>query len=154
MLDLYQELKKVVAALERQGIPYAICGGLAVSIHTEPRATEDLDLLVLAQDLGRCEAALRPLSFRRYGEPMKFAQGQVTVQRLLKIEPGADDQAVLDLLLVGPTVLDAVWQSRQGFEWEGMKVWVVSREGLIVLKRLRGSPQDLVDIARLERKDS
>jgi len=150
VLDIYLELKKVVSALEQQGIAYAICGGLAVSIHAEPRATEDLDVMVLAQDLGRCEVALEPLGFRRYGEAMKFAQGRVTVQRLLKFEVGSEDQVVLDLLVVGPPVLDTVWQSRQSFEWEGMKVWVVSREGLIALKRLRGSPQDLVDIERLE----
>lgn len=63
---------------------------------------------------------------------------------------GGEDQVVLDLLLVGPPVLDTVWQTRQSFEWEGMKVWIVSREGLIALKRLRGSLQDLVDIERLE----
>ena len=153
MLDLYLDLKKVVAALEQQGIAYAICGGLAVSIHVEPRATEDLDILVLAQDLGRCEAALEPLGFSRYGDTMTFAQGRVTVQWLLEFEVGGDDQVVLDLLLVGPLVLDGVWQSRQSFEWEGMKVWVVSRQGLIALKRLRGSPQDLLDIERLERPD-
>ncbi len=85
---------------------------------------------------------------------MRFAQGRVTVQRLLMFEVGGEDQVVLDLLLVGPPLLDTVWQSRQSFEWEGMTVWIVSRQGLIALKRLRGSPQDLVDIERLERLDS
>ena len=85
---------------------------------------------------------------------MRFAQGRVTVQRLLMFEVGGEDQVVLDLLLVGPPLLDTVWQSRQSFEWEGMKVWIVSRQGLIALKRLRDSPQDLVDIERLERLDS
>jgi len=150
VLDLYLELKKIVAALNQQGIAYAICGGLAVSIHTQPRATEDLDMMVLAQDLGRCEGALEPLGFKRYGEPMSLAQGRVTLQRLLKFEVGGSDQVVLDLLLVAPTTLETIWQDRQSFEWEGMKVWVVSREGLIALKRLRSSPQDLVDIDRLE----
>lgn len=121
-----------------------------MSIHTEPRATEDLDMIVLAQDLDRCKVALEPLGFRRYGEPMKFAQGRVALQRFLKFETGGSDQMVLDLLLVDQPLLDKVWQSRQSFEWEGMTVWVVSREGLIALKRLRSSPQDLVDISRLE----
>lgn len=154
MLDLYLELKQVVAALDQQGIAYAICGGLAVSIHTEPRATEDLDMMVLAQDLGRCEVALEPLGFKRYGESMKLTQGRVALQRLLKFETGGSDQLVLDLLLVSPPLLDEVWQSRQSFVWEGMTVWVVSREGLIALKRLRNSPQDLVDISRLESQES
>ncbi len=57
---------------------------------------------------------------------------------------------ILDLLLVDSAALESVWQTRQSFEWEGRKVWIVSREGLISLKRLRGSPQDLVDIEKLK----
>jgi len=90
-----------------------------VSIHTEPRATEDLDMMVLAQDLGRCEVALEPLGFRRYGEPTKFVQGQVALQRLLKFEAGGSDQIVLDLLLVSPPLLDKVWRSRQSLRGKG-----------------------------------
>ncbi len=120
----------------------------------EPRATEDLDLLVLVQDLERCQTNLEPLGFVRYDEPMVFAHGQVTLQRLLKLEVGGKDHVVLDLLLVNSPGLDAIWQSRQSFEWEGKKNWIVSREGLVTLKRLRGSPQDLVDIDRLDGLES
>ena len=42
------------------------------------------------------------------------------------------------------------WQTRTSTEWEGHSVTVVSRAGLIDLKRLRGSPQDMADIALLE----
>jgi hypothetical protein len=150
MLDLYEELKRVLAALEERGIPYALCGGLAVSIYAEPRATEDLDLLVLAQDMDRCRTALEPLGFRQYGSPMIFAQGTIPLQRLLKTETGGEDVVPLDLLLVHSPVLEKIWQTRQSFEWEGRKTWIVSREGLIGLKRLRGSPQDLVDIEKLK----
>lgn len=152
MLDLYDELKKVITALDEQGIPYAVCGGLAVSIHVEPRATEDLDLLVLVQDLDRCQSAVEPLGFKKYESPMALAQGVVTLQRLLKLEPAGEDHVTLDLLLVGSPVLESVWRTRQNFEWESRKIWIVSREGLIELKRLRGSSQDLVDIEKLQEK--
>jgi hypothetical protein len=83
---------------------------------------------------------------------MIFAQSTVTLQRLLKTETGGEDVVPLDLLLVHSPVLEKIWQTRQSFEWEGKKIWLVSREGLIDLKRMRGSPQDLVDIERLTRK--
>jgi hypothetical protein len=39
-------------------------------------------------------------------------------------------------------------------QWEEGRLWVVSREGLIYLKSLRGSGQDLDDIQKLkERSD-
>lgn len=55
---------------------------------------------------------------------------------------------MLDLLLVTPAVED-VWQTRERMIWQGADLWVVSREGLIKLKLLRSSDQDLVDIRRL-----
>jgi hypothetical protein len=150
MLNLYEEVRSVIRTLHAQGIEYAICGGFAVSIHTEPRATEDLDLLILAEDLPRCRAVVQALGYTQFGEPMQFAQGRITLQRLVKPEPKGEDLAMLDLLLVDSPMLAEIWRTRETFEWESNPVWVVSRQGLIALKRLRGSPQDLADIARLE----
>jgi len=39
MQDFYAEFKAVVQAFNARGIPYAVCGGLAFSIHVHPRAT-------------------------------------------------------------------------------------------------------------------
>ena len=49
-----------------------------------------------------------------------------------------------------PGATGRAWQTRLETEWEGHPVTVVSRSGLVELKRLRGSPQDIVDIALLE----
>jgi hypothetical protein len=37
MFDPYAELKALAAALEAEGIPYALCGGLALAVHGAPR---------------------------------------------------------------------------------------------------------------------
>ena len=50
MLDLSRELRDVAAALDAADVTYALAGGLAVSVYTAPRATQDIDLL-LAADL-------------------------------------------------------------------------------------------------------
>jgi hypothetical protein len=55
---------------------------------------------------------------------------------------------MLDMLLVTPAV-EHVWQSRQRVQWRGGELTVVSPDGLIALKTLRLSKQDLADIARL-----
>jgi hypothetical protein len=52
------------------------------------------------------------------------------------------------LLSVFP-VFSTVWQTRQRFEWQGRSVIVVSREGLITMKRLAARPQDLADLENL-----
>lgn len=41
-----QTLHDVVAALNRAGVPYMVTGSFASSIHGEPRATQDLDVVI------------------------------------------------------------------------------------------------------------
>src|SRR5438132_2713254 len=69
-LDLYDELRGIVKALNAAEIPYALVGGLAVSIYAQPRATEDVDLLLAREDLLRTIERLEELGFRRAGTPM------------------------------------------------------------------------------------
>jgi hypothetical protein len=46
--------------------------------------------------------------------------------------------------------IEQVWKDRICVRWDLGELWVVSRQGLASLKRLRGSGQDLDDIMRLE----
>ena len=52
-------------------------------------------------------------------------------------------------IVVGDTRYSRKLESRVEAEWEGGKLSVVSAAGLIALKQLRGSPQDLADIEAL-----
>ncbi len=74
-LDLHEELRGIVKALNAAGIPYALAGGLAVSIYTQPRATEDMDLLLAREDLARAVERLESLGFRKAGKPCRSPAG-------------------------------------------------------------------------------
>ena len=52
-MDLVAELRAVARTLEEAGVPYAVCGGLAVTLHGATRATKDIDLLVREEDVER-----------------------------------------------------------------------------------------------------
>ena len=52
-MNLVDELHAVVAALEGAGIVYAICGGVAVTIHGATRSTKDIDILIAPTDVLR-----------------------------------------------------------------------------------------------------
>jgi hypothetical protein len=147
MLDLLEELRNVIARIDGEGVPYALCGGLAMAVHGYPRATVDIDLLVLVDDLARVDAAVRPLGFVVPAEPMTFQGGVVEIRRVSKIHPSGQVLS-LDLLLVTPA-LQVVWEGREAMEWEFGKISVVSRDGLISLKSLRGSGLDQDDIQHL-----
>jgi hypothetical protein len=122
-----------------------------MSIHASPRATIDIDLLAPPDAVPKIVEALVPHGFvRRERAPTRLAGGEVVMHRLAKIVPGDPDVLVLDVIEVRAGATEVAWQTRTGVEWEGQSVPVVSRAGLIGLKRLRGSPQDIADIAVLE----
>jgi hypothetical protein len=82
--------------------------------------------------------------------PMTFGRGTAqprTVHRISKLDEG--ELLTLDLIVVSGA-LEEVWRDRVLVEWEGRRVPVVSRAGLLTMKRMAGRPKDLLDIAALE----
>ena len=148
MFDIADELKKLVAVLDEQGVDYALCGGMAMAVHGRMRTTIDIDLVILSGSLDEVFAIAKSLGYNIRGKEMSFAGGEVEIRRVSKIDPEDGELLSLDLLLVTPATLGA-WESRLKAEWEGGKLSVVSVSGLIALKQLRGSYQDLVDIKAL-----
>jgi hypothetical protein len=153
MIDLYTELREVTRALTEAGVPYALCGGLALMLYQRPRATVDIDLIVTSDATPDAAAALAPLGFRPHPRPMRFAPSGIEILRFYKAVPGSPDVLTLDCLLTTHPTVAKAWQSRMQVPFEASVVSVVSAEGLIALKRLRGSPQDLLDIAGLASLD-
>lgn len=116
-----------------------------MAVHGAPRATTDLDLLILASDVEPALRAVEPLGFRHKAMPRTFPDG-MKLQRVSKILEG--EVLTLDLLLV-VEALEEVWSSRQKVQALGDRLWVISRDALISMKQWAGRPQDLADIARL-----
>ena len=148
MLDLYEELRSVIAALDQNEIDYALCGGIALAIYDRPRATVDIDLLIAADSLDEVVEVAKALEYKVRGLDLTFANDTIEIRRVSKIDQETGFVLSLDLLLVTPKI-QQIWDSRVRANWEGGKLSVVSREGLIALKKLSGRPQDLADISAL-----
>lgn len=153
MFDLYQEFESIIAALEEHGIDYAVCGGLAMAVHGLPRATVDIDLLILGESLEEAKKLARTLGYTIEAFPMTFSHGAVEIRRVSKIDPETGIVLSLDMLLVTPEIIE-VWQSRTEVAWESGSFWTVSRLGLMALKSFRSSAQDLADIERLKESEN
>ncbi len=54
---VWDTLRRMVAELDRLGIPYAVVGGIALQHYGIQRSTQDVDLVVHASDLGRIHDA-------------------------------------------------------------------------------------------------
>jgi hypothetical protein len=151
-LDLITEFERLIDALNAEAAPYAVCGGLALAVHGHPRATKDIDLLVLGADLDRILEIARRVGFDIPARKMIFGLkvgAHREVHRVSKIDPADGGLLALDLLVVNPE-LQPVWDTQIQTPSADRTLRVVSREGLATMKRLAGRGQDLVDIAKLE----
>lgn len=151
-MDLLDEFRALLEALEAEQVEFAVCGGLAVAIHARPRATLDVDLLLPLDQIDRTKRVARELGYRIETGPMIVRENVIEMHRLSKPDPDTGDLLGLDLLIVTPE-LAPVWEGREQVGWEHGTVPVVSRSGLVKMKRMRGSGQDQDDIRLLEQED-
>jgi predicted nucleotidyltransferase len=121
-----------VDALEEERIPYVLCGGLASTLLGRSRTTDDVDVLVQADD---AERALEALA--RAG----FETERTNPQWIFK---ATRDEITIDLMfwLKGGIVLDDEMLERAGFdELAGRRVRVIPPEDLIVVKAIANDEQ-------------
>ncbi len=152
MTTLLDELEQLISSFEEAEVEYAVCGGLSLAIHGFARATLDIDLLIQPDTLDSAFAVGAENGFDIKGLDISFKERAVEIRRVSKVDSEGEILS-LDFLLVTPQVQD-VWDSRETIEFLDRKLCVVSRDGLIKMKRLAGRPQDLADIEKLTNEQS
>ena len=153
MVNLVDELHAIGRTLRAAGIEYAVCGGIAVTIHGATRTTKDIDLLVARADVPRILELVRPLGYLFAALPMTFDEGtpkERHVQRVSKLE--GEHHLILDLI-VADAALTGFLEGHVDVALPEGSLSVVSRDTLLKMKRLAARAQDLADIEALERDD-
>lgn len=148
-MNLFDELMALVAELDAAGVEYALIGGLAVAVWGVPRATKDIDLLVLPDAIERAKEAAGRRGFVLAAGPLKFRDG-VSIERLSRVREGA--LLTVDFMLVSEG-LGAAWASRIQLRAVEQPLTVVSRDALIAMKLAAARPQDLADVEKLRDLD-
>ena len=152
-IDLYEELIGLIEALSYSKIDYALCGGIAVAFYGYPRFTRDIDLLIRRNELDEVLEVVKKRGFTIEAGTIPIggkSKEKTEIVRISKVDES--DLLTLDLVLVSPGLED-VWENRELFHWLGREVVVVSREGLMKMKRLAGRDQDLLDLKMLGMND-
>ncbi len=152
-MNIVDELHAVAAALRAANIPYAVCGGIAVTAHGATRSTKDIDVVVAREHLAAALAAIAALGYTIPAGPMTFGEGTASerhVQRVNKI--AGRDHLVVDLLLA-EAAYAGVLDDRIEIPLPAGPITFVSKATLLRMKRLAGRAIDLADIERLERGD-
>ncbi len=148
-LFFYDELRALIDILNREGIPYAVCGGIAVALYGYVRTTKDIDILVQEEDIVRIAAAVKDQGFVFDAGRIPFDAGGPAEREIHRISKIIDGETLtLDLLIVDE-VYQAIWEDREVGDWQGRQINVVSLEGLLRMKEIAGRSKDLLDIEEL-----
>jgi predicted nucleotidyltransferase len=120
-------LLDAVQALEENGVPYLLIGGLASALLGRPRCSSDIDLLVKPQDAWRSLEVLRKVGFKTEETNPHW------------IYKAFRDDALVDVLFKskGDIYLDDEMLQRAPLrEIDGVSVRVMPPEDLLVIKAL------------------
>jgi hypothetical protein len=142
-------LSEAVAAFSADSLPYCLIGAVALGAHGRPRATQDLDLLILAERIG-CESYLAPLRTRGFeiASTWQDANPMARDVVLRVLHPSAQDFP-LDLIFATSALHHAVLNRRRPQLLGEIEVSVGSPEDLILLKLAASRPRDFEDVASI-----
>jgi predicted nucleotidyltransferase len=147
-MKIYDEFFSIIKKLNEANIHYAIVGGIALSFHTQPRYTKDIDILLLEGDIDNLKSILKKMGYTFEANPWTFKGTNITLHRLTKIE--GEDSLTIDLLAGNEGRHKEIIENAVVEETEYGLTCIASREDLIWLKRFRNSKQDIADIEALE----
>lgn len=147
-MDLYGHFNRITKALDRNGMEFRVVGGIALAFYTRPRTTVDVDLLVQNKDVDRAARVLAKLGYEQLSPPMVLAGGRLRITRLVYLKKS--EHFIVDLLWSDKKPVARIWGRGREFVYEKRTIRVMDPAGLIVLKEMRGSPQDRVDIRALK----
>ena len=143
------DYREILSALSAATAEFLVVGAYAMAVHGLPRATGDLDIWVGTR--GDNPARVRR-ALERFGAPLE----QLAVDDLSKpdlvFQIGIAPRRIDLLTSVDGVAFDVAWPERLETLVEGSRVPVISRAHLIQNKRATGRPQDLADLAWLERQ--
>jgi hypothetical protein len=157
-----KEIASILKALSDAGVRYVVVGGVAVVLHGHLRLTADLDLAVALERANVLAAieALTALGFRprppvdakQFADPEIRSQwvrekGMLVFSLWSPSYPGTDVHLFVD----EPFPFEAFRERAPLTNLYGVPIPIASIADLIAMKRSSGHPEDIADIAALER---
>ena len=143
---MYSDFKELLSVLNAHRVKYLVVGAYAVSIHAQPRATKDLDILVKA-DAANAQAVFAALG--QFGAPLEGLTAADFAEQGPFLRMGREPVGVDILTAMAGVEFTAAWERRIEAivdQESGLKANFISREDLIAGKLASGRLQDLADV--------
>jgi hypothetical protein len=143
-----QDFRDLFAALNAHGVEFLVVGAHALAAHGHVRATKDLDVWVKPD---RANAVRTIRALRAFGAPTQAVSEDDFATPGITLQIGVEPVRIEIITVINGITFEPAWMNRISSEYGGEPVFVLSREDLIRNKRASGRPQDLADLAALER---
>ena len=143
------DFKELLSVFHSRKIRYLVIGGYAVIVHSQPRATKDLDLLI-GPGAENAEAVYAALA--EFGAPLQGLTAADFMDPGSFFRMGAPPLMVDILPAVKGVDYQSAWEARVDIEIDtdsGLRVSVISASDLIRSKLAAGRPQDLADVGAI-----
>ena len=158
-----RSIEAIIRALNSERVQYLIVGGLAVNAHGYERTTRDIDLVIglEPENLKRGLRALLAIGYR-FAVPVTLedvanAQLRETWRQeknmiVLKLWSDVHHRTPVDVFIYEPFDFSTEYRLARIEEvGPGLPASIIRLEALLSMKRRAARPQDLADIADLER---
>ena len=151
---LVRAFSDLISDFNRRGVNYALAGGWAYSALVEPRATTDIDLLILLDPPSReqIQALVSSLFDSTIIHPTPMALQGISIWRSVVIRSG--QEVVIDFLLADSAYLRTALERRHTVPFGALQVPMLSLEDLIILKMVAGRLQDRADLEKIRAREA
>jgi len=141
-----QDFNELLSIFNDHEVKYLVVGGYAVGLHSQPRATKDLDLFIKpAPDNGKAVYA----SLAKFGAPVAGLTPDDFIKPGFFFRMGKAPLMIEILPDIKGVDFDAAWERRVETTVDpdtGLKAFFISRDDLITAKLAAARPQDLADV--------
>lgn len=144
---MQRDILELYRSLRRNKVEYLIIGGVACEIYGSPRATKDLDIIILAT-LENAQRLLKALEEAGFGSAFLTTAEKIIANEINIFQ----DYIRLDVLTkVKGLDFKKAWQNRQVKSLKAVKINVASIEDLINSKEASNRVIDKEDIKILKK---
>lgn len=144
--DFFHTLRTLIESFPASAPPFCLIGALALSAWGQPRATKDIDLLILLNEESQ-DRVLSALASRGFLKDEAWSeQNPILRGAMVRLYSG---DVPIDLCAPRDAQEEEALTRRRMIEVEGLSLWTVSPEDLVLMKLKAGRPYDFGDVATI-----
>ena len=142
--DFFQILRTLITSFPTATPPYCLIGALALSAWGQPRATKDIDLLILLSESSQ-EELLKALASHGFLKDETWStHNSMLTGTMVRLQFG---DVPIDIFSPRDAQEEEALNRRRMIEVDGLSLWTISPEDLVLMKLKAGRPYDFGDVA-------